>query len=498
MLAYSRSLPRWALLILLVLFVACSSPVPPERPVVVAMPTGPHTFYPDRDLEEHSLWVLLNVFEGLLSREDDLSFVPALAESWENPDETTWIFRIREGVRLHDGRALNAQLVEAAYLQAMENPDSRSLAGEVLEVQAMGSRQIMIRTEGPTSADEFVAPIAFAPVSDSLLPVGTGPYRISRVDPGRAVHLDRFSEYWGEMPEPRRLEYRIVPSSNERVSALLNGDVDLVADISLADGQRLEESGAARFVASSGLRIISLGMRVVPKESKLGDPRIRRAVALAIDRQTLVSGALEGWAEVSDQLLTPVSTGFAENLEPFPYDPQESLRLLEEAGVPKGLELTIDYPEGKYRNIGGVASAVASNLRSVGIHAQTRSRTLDQILWEPDSRSPLWLLGWISVSDALITYDYLLHTPVHHRGQYNLAGYSDSGMDTLLDQAHGLRLEDRKRVSGQVARKLLQDLPILPLYRQDDFYAVSSYIDFNPGVSRSIQGVNITLRKVAN
>ena len=312
--------------LLLLSAVACSSRADRERALVVTIPAGLQSLYPHTQHEEYALSVLANVYDSLVEQEADLRLVPGLAQSWETPDDNTWVFRLREGVTLHDGRVLDAPLVAAALQRAQHDPDSRTAVdGHVVRtIEATDARTLLVKTLRPVASPAFAT--SFLWVDCDGEPCGTGAYRVESWSRGGDVSgSSAFDRHWRGRPAVERLRFHVLPEAAARVARAARGPR---APGDGPAGRRPARACCRRPTCATasrpGLRVIFLGLRVRARDGEsepLADLRVRRALSLAIDRAALVEDALGGEAEVANQLVSPEVFGYAQALEPLAHDP---------------------------------------------------------------------------------------------------------------------------------------------------------------------------------
>lgn len=484
---------------------ACRRPAPAA--VVVAIPSGPSTWIPWMASEEYTGLVLLNVYEPLVDTSADLGLRPHLAESWETPDDLTWVFRLRAGVRLHDGRPLTAREVAASLSAARDDPASRrkpELAA-VESIEARDDRTLVLRTHVPFSpltnrltelAIAVPAAVAGAP------PVGTGPYRIQDWNLQGDIVLSAFDGYWRGAPAVRSLAFRVIPNLETRLLQLRDGAVQVVLDVPAERRAEVQAWPSANVVERQGLRVIMLGMDAARETSPyvdggrnpFRDVRVRRAVALAVDRRRLARETLGGLATPCDQVVASEVFGYHTSLPPLAHDPDQARRLLAEAGWAQGFGVALDFMPGKYRAIDEVAAAVSRDLGQVGIRVRPQPADpglfFDRLARQETS---FHLMGWMSSSgDAGITYEYLLHTPGPRYGVTNGSGFSDPRVDQLLEQAAARTdARDRLPLLRQVAEAAREALPLVPLYRQTDLYGVAEGLALEPRLDRRVRGSDL-------
>ncbi|MCM2255227.1 MAG: ABC transporter substrate-binding protein [Vicinamibacteria bacterium] len=463
---------------------------PAARALRVALPAGLMARDIDHPAhEEFATSILGNVFETLVEIRDDLSVGPGLAESWHCPDERTWIFTLRPGLRLHDGRALDAAMAVAAINRRLSVSWGRTHLEPVAEVRAEGARDVVFRTREPFLSlperlDQFM--IDGGPGPDGA-PVGSGPYRIVEWKPDGHVALQAIPGHRKGGTGPPRVEFLPARDGALRVRLLREHKADLALDVPPDEMVRLANEGFAT-TARPGLRVIFLGMDV-RSPSPFRDPRLRAAVSLAADRAGLVAGPLRGFGEPTVQIAADGQIGHDRSLLAPPRDEATARALLAAAGRGPGLRLELDYVPGKYLEIDAVVVALAGQLNAAGLQVVPRPRPYAELIDLVESRrSPFYVLGWLDDSRSLdSSYATLFHTPSPNFGSVNGGGYSNPRVDELIEQA---QLEEdaphRGEMLREVTRVVVQDWPIAPLYRQSDLYAHDRKLRFRPRLDRSV------------
>jgi peptide/nickel transport system substrate-binding protein len=371
----------------------------------------------------------------------------------------------------------------------------------VQDIEATDARTLVLRTDralGSLPCRLASIPIAVAAEQKDAPLVGSGPYRIRRWPPDGDVVLEAFPSYRGGRPPLRELEFRVVPQVADRVAHLRGGQLDLIFDLPPSDLDGLDGVRGVRTLRTEGLRVLFLGLRCAPRlpsgeNNPLRDVRVRRAIALAVDRASLVRGPLAGTAAVIDQVIAPGVVGHHEALPQTVFDRAGSRRLLAEAGI-SGLALELDYMPAKYRGMDAVVKSLVADLGTVGVQLTPRA-------WEPTAfferierrQSSLYLLGWMSTNgDAELTYEYLLHTPAKGLGVGNGGEYSDPVLDRLLEDASArLGAPERAEALRAVAERVQETLPVVPLYSQKELYALAAKLEFRPRLDRRIRGLDL-------
>lgn len=496
---------RFALVLALVS--SCRGAGKAGNDLVIALPAGPSSLAPNAANEEFTISILGNVYETLVNLDAVLGLEPGLAESWQTPDDFTWIFRLREGARFHDGRLLEARDVVASLERARKDPASamRAYLAPVRSIEAPDARTVVVRSERPFDllparlTNVFIWADPSRPGDPAL---GTGPYRIRSWTPGGTTVLEAFAGYRARPAIPL-VEFRAIPDAERRVRQLREGRVDLALDVPAEAMASLSDSPTLKTAAMNGLRVIFLAMdcahatspHVDVKDNPFRDPRVRRAVALAIDREALVKGPLGGFGGVVDQIASPQEIGgHEESLAERPYDPFEARRLLSGAGHGRGFTVDLDYFS-KYRSVEAVVKALAEQLAKVEIRVVPRTGTTAEVSGRIEARdTAFYLAGWVTdTGESGSSYEVLLHSPGRGFGMYNGGGYSDPDVDRLIEESSRARSgAERTAILTRIAQKVHADVPVIPLYRQADLYAMARDLELRPRLDRRIWAIEMS------
>jgi peptide/nickel transport system substrate-binding protein len=471
------------------------APAPPRTRLVVAHPTRPVIPPPALSMSEVTNSVFRHAYEPLTELSADLRVIPCLAESWYSPDDLTWVFRLRRGVVRHDGRPLDARDL-AAQLTRFFEPSSpaRAVGLPRTTVEVPDPATLVLRTAAPAGwLPNYLAYVLlrFERDQPGLPPAGTGPYVFLGEGQGGGIVLDAFPQHWAGKPAIDRVEFRVVPDSHQAVALLRRGDVHLVLDAPVDLWAGLTRDRALRTAARPGLRVMYLAFNTFATDgggrSPVRDPRLRRAVAEAIDRRAIISGVVKGLAEPIGDFVPPEVFGHAPGLRAAPArDPEAARRHLAEAGTPTR-PLRLAYAA--RQDAPAVAEQIAADLRGIGLEVITRAApTFGPRPGPPGDPEPdLFLMGWSNATgDAALGYYALAHTPNDAEG--SLSGYSNPLVDRLLAEAAEAPSQPvRQRRLRQVAEALAADVALVPLYRVLDRYSFAPGLEFTPRLDRRIR-----------
>ncbi len=323
--------------------------------------------------------VQYNVLETLTKINSDSRTTPLLAESWTaSPDLKTWTFKLRKGVKFHNGEPFNAAAVKFSYeragakdstnkdkavfanIERIDTPDEDTV---VLNLKN-GNPDLLFQLGQATAV--IVEPKSAA--TNNTQPVGTGPFRLENWAKGSAVTLSRWDGFRAAKDvKLRRVTVRFINDPAAQVAALLSGDVDVFPRVAAARSMDQFKANPKFQVVVSGSRAKTI-LAINNKRKPLDDVRVRRAIAAAIDRQAVIDGAAEGYGVPIGSFYVPGAPGYVDTTAINPFDQAKARALLHQAGVALPLELTMKLPPTPYARQGG--EIIAAQLAKVGITAK--------------------------------------------------------------------------------------------------------------------------------
>ncbi|MEZ5659527.1 MAG: ABC transporter substrate-binding protein [Burkholderiaceae bacterium] len=451
------------------------------------------------------------IFDGLINQGATQNLRPGLAESWKPIDDLTWEFKLRRGVKFHDGSDFNADDVVCTFKRAPDVPNSPGSFGLYTKgktVVKVDDYTVHIKTEQPYPLmGNDVSTIAI--VSDTAgcgastddfnkgkAAIGTGPWKFVEYIPGDRIVLDRNDGYWGDKPEFSRVVLKPIKSDPARVAALLAGDVDLINDVPTIDMARLKKEPKVSISEGPSNRVIYLhtdqfredspyikGMDGKPIKNPFLDARVRIAVSKAINRPAIVDRVMEGQAIPAGQVLPKGFFGVSEKLRPVDYDPAGAKKLLADAGYPDGWQMTIHGPNDRYINDAKIVEAVAQMLTRIGIRTQVETLPRSVFFKRASSggknKEPefsMYLAGWGAGSgeassplrSLIATYD-----KSKGMGSANRGRHSNPEIDALVEQALATVDDDKRAVVLAKATEMaIESGAIIPLHYQVNAWAM--------------------------
>lgn len=405
----------------------------------------------------------LNVLQGLTRIDRHGQVNPCLATSWTVRDDGLAItFRLREGVRFHDGSAFDAETVRFS-LRRLLDPDAgnpqRQLYQAIDRVEALGRHRVRLHLNRADSLLPFRLALSAAVIvhPDSVsgnheAPVGTGPYMVSPWN-GGAVRLRHFPDYWGAAPAIRRAAFTFTANRLELENSLSEGRVDLHADASpLRTHVQLALRGDYRILEGSGEGEVILAMN--HSHPALADRRVRRALSHAIDRDALLSIYSGTTPERIGSHFSPRHPAYVDLTGRYPHDPERARALLAQAGHDSGLELTLTLPPPIYAERGGLH--IASDLEAVGIRVTVERLGWGQWLEEVFNRSEYHL--------TLISHVEPFDIGIYARPDYYF-NYDSPAFRQLWERIErSQEIAARNELLGEAQRLLAEDAVNVFLY----------------------------------
>jgi peptide/nickel transport system substrate-binding protein len=450
----------------------------PEQEVTMALSGAPGTLDPHKSFNGFVFTVTNQIYETLLYRSADGSLEPRLATSWEMVDDTTYELRLRENVTFHDGTPFDAQAVKYS-LERLLDPETQAIGSFIITmvegIEVVDDMTVRITTDAPFAplpahlSHPVTAIVSPAVSGDDLAqnPVGTGPFAFDDWIAGNQIDLVAFDEYWGGEPTIERVVFRVIPEVGTQVVELQAGTIDLMSNVPPERFEQLSANPdltAERFL---GWGSVYLGYNV--EHPILGNPDVRRAIALALDRNAMIETLRDGMAQPADTMLPETVFGSEADVEAIPYDPDRARSLLSAAVDETPVALSLNtFETAETRQI---ATAIQSQLSEIGIELEVEVTDFGAFSRATSGTDHgLWLTTWGTVTlDADYTLYALLHSSQHDGD--NRSRYADDQVDEWLQAARRTAdAERRRQLYEQVHEKVHQDLPYLTLY-----YPLSSY-----------------------
>lgn len=478
---------------------ATPAPAGPAGKVVIAIGGDPSTLDPQYADDGNERAVNDNIYEMLLFRDPKtMEIGPGLAESWKQVDPTTWEFKLRQGVKFHNGEPFNAEAVVFSVKRIIDpafKSEQLSFVATLKDAKAVDDYTVQIITDGPDpilparlSWMKIVPPKYTAENAKDFPnnPVGTGPYKFVEWKKGDHITLVANEEYWGGAPKIKDVIIRPIPEEATRLAALKAGEVDLVRGLIPEYVQDVPKSAYIPGLEFPWIRINA-------NKGKLADVRVRQALNYAVDKDALAQSLYLGYAVPADgQILTKGHFGYNPNVKAYPYDPDKAKALLKEAGA-EGLTVELVGESGRWLKDKELIEAVAGQLTEVGINVQVKivewSAWLD-LLFAGAEKAPD--LQFSSHDNVLLDADRTLSALFHSKGSQ--AAYSNPEVDKLVDEGRTeTDVTKREEMYHKVVQIVHDEAACIFLLNLDDVYGLSKRLEWTPRLDGRILVKEMTL-----
>ena len=429
--------------------------------------------------------VLRHLFEPLAAYEGTpFKLTPRLASSWTVKDNRVWEFKLRPGVRHHDGTPVTAEDVKYSldiYRQDA-SPRKANTVG-ITNVEVVDPQTVRITTDGPRpglmanlslllifpkkarekmGADEF-----------GKKPVGNGPYKFVEFVRGQRLVLEANPDYYRGRVQPSRLVLRPIADPATRVAELKTGGVQIIQEPSLAQVKELQNDPNTELKLLKGGRLIIHPFNTT--EPPFDDVRVRLAANYAVDRTAILQRVLENYGQLLHGPFASAWPGYDPNLKPYPYNPAKAKQLLTEAGYPNGIEATFSITSGAFLKDRDIAEVMASQLGEVGIKVRlvpTERATL-QNTWLAGEFKGITSVAWGTAADPDAMLGWTLYNRKGHKPDEKLNGLIDKSRKTVDP-------EQRVAVLKELGHYVHDQAYWLFMYAQDEFYAKRKDVPWEP------------------
>ncbi|WP_318616504.1 ABC transporter substrate-binding protein [Sporosarcina sp. YIM B06819] len=447
---------------------------------------------PSRVTEGESFKVTVNLYETLLNfGEQDTAVNPGLATEWApSEDGLTYTFKLREGVKFHDGTDFNADAVVKNF-ERWANGNAEKFPyynttfggfkgdeGHVIEsITADGANTVVIKLTRPQapflknlamSMFAIASPTAFEQGDDQFErnPVGTGPFKFVEWKPNETITIEKFDDYWQEgLPKLNKIIFRSIPDNTARLNALMSGEIELADGINPSDGQAIEGNADLQLFERPSMNVGYLGLTVTrpPFDKK----EVRQAINYAIDKQSIVDAFFEGRANVAKNPMPPSISGYNDDIKGYEYNPEKAKELLAQAGLADGFEMELwampvprpYMPDGKK-----VAEVIQKNLADIGVKASIVSHEWATYLdLASKGDADAFMLGWTGDNGDADNFLYAL-LDEDNIGSNNYTYFSNDEMHKLLIEAQTEVDEEKRNELYKKAQEIIhEEAPWVPL-----------------------------------
>ncbi|HWO40667.1 MAG TPA: ABC transporter substrate-binding protein [Candidatus Eisenbacteria bacterium] len=436
-------------------------------------------------------------------------FEGRLAERWKVENPTTWIFYLSRDYKFNDGSPVTAEdVVHSIMNRVIKDPQSKqkaSVAGPIVKAEAIDQHTVKLTTDKPAApllsfvCDRLIVTSKAAyekhgrDAADRQHMMGGGPYRLKELIPGQRLVISKRPEHPLAKKNPNapdEVVYRVMRETEQRVTALLNDEIQIAQFIPPHLRHRIEKSPNLRITAVDSVEIMFLAMQPKPPFDK---KEVRQAVCHAINRDQIIKTLLEGFASRLDGPIGPGQYGYDPNLKPrMNYDPEQAKKLLAQAGYPNGVDVELQTPVGRYTLDKQVTEAMIPMLNAVGF----RARLL----------TPEWPTLWANVQKGMVPFYYMGRGSVQdpsaalhqyfRTGETPRIGYSNPKLDELLDKEQAeFDPKKRRQYLSQAMSLLTEEAPACFLWRHKLLWGLHKRVEYQPLPDGRIFAVDMQVKK---
>jgi peptide/nickel transport system substrate-binding protein len=489
--------------------VPLTTPAAGERAVAIGLQAAITSIDPHFHNLSPNNSMLVHIFEPLIQRDANQKLVPGLATSWKAVDDLTWEFKLRKGVKFHDGSPFTAEDVVFTLNRVPNVPNSPSsfatFTKPIVGVKVVDPHTIVFRTATP----HVLLPSDIASVlivsklngekattpdyNSGKAAIGTGPYKLVEYVQNQHVILKANYGYWGGEEPWDKVTFKILTNSAARVAALLSRDVQMIETVPTSDIAKFAQDANFALADKVSNRVIYVHLNqrndktapfVTAKDGKpldknpFKDARVRKALSMAVNRDAIADRVMEKKAVPAAQLLPDFFFGTSKKLKPVKYDPEGARKLLAEAGYPNGFTLTIHGPNNRYINDDKVAQAIAQFYSRAGLEAKVETMP-SAVYFSRATKGEFgyMLLGWgtesgeqgSSLRSLLATYDASKGMGVTNRGRYSNPAFDKQVTDALVT------MDDKKREAmiQAAAETAMNDTALIPIHYEVSTWATA-------------------------
>ncbi len=460
--------------------------------VTLAISSEPSTLDPQKTFDGGERRVNDNVYDTLLQRNLKGELAPSLATALpERINDTTWRFKLRQGVKFHNGEAFNADAVVHSVTRIFDPEYKSTATGDLTGIK--GAQKVddftvdVMTTRLDTLLPARMYWLKIVPVNASKQadfaqkPVGTGPYRFVEWQRGSHVLLEKNPDYWGEKPQVDRARYRFVAEAGTALSGLIAGEFDFMENLP-PDFVKRAPKVARRKGLEHSFSIIS----TISGPTK--DVRVRQALNYAVDKDALAESLFEGFAAPArGQMIGDQSFGYNKSLQAWPYDPAKAKALLKEAGA-EGVTVEFVVPSSRWPKTREMGEAIAGYWQAVGIKPDLKIVEFSQYLQRLRDPAVRPNVIYASHNNALLEAERTVQN--FYRSKSKGAASSsveDPVMDEIIAKAENEPDNARRQaLYDQIMKRGYDEAMFLYLLNTEDIFGLSKRVTWEPRLDNKV------------
>ncbi len=465
--------------------------------------------------DTNTMNVNMNIFNSLVEFDNIFRTKPKLATSWNNPNNVTWRFYLRENVKFHNGYPFTSEDVKYTidFIKGNETHVLRDLLITVKEVKIINEYTVDIISNEPCPillnklVDIPIVSKKYQEETTKKWPIGTGAYKLVEYVEDDYIKLDSFDDYWDQPLEVKEVTFKIIKDQEEMKNASISDEIDIASNILPMYYNEVLNSSNITVGRCTQPTVMYLGFDFRENNSAgfkdeknpLSDVRVRKAIYQSINVSYIIDNALSGseFAEPASQFVSPLIFGYNPDIMRLPYDPENAKQLMEEAGYENGFELKLDCIKGYYTQE-KICEIVQTQLSDI-IDVKINFLPIEEHYMTMVSRnSSFYFSGWLTgTGDGGEVFDYILRTVDQEKGigTYNIGYYSNPEVDRIGEEISCVLDPDKRRNLMQDGFKIaMNDVAWIPLYIPKCVVAIADYVAWAPRSDHYIRVEEISFK----
>jgi peptide/nickel transport system substrate-binding protein len=424
------------------------------------------------------------IYEGLVGRDKNAKIKPLLAKEWEQLDDTTWEFKLREDVTFHDGTPFNAEAVKKTFdrLTDPKVASPRAVVFKMLkEVKIIDDHTVQLLLSEPFSPllsilasheGGIISPKTIDKYGKDIIqePVGTGPFVFESWETGKEIVFHKNEAYWGDQPKVREVVFKVVPEETTRISMLETGEAHIAEPLSVNMMASVKTSSNVDVYRSEGFGTEYVGFNV--QKEPFNDVRVRKAISHAIEMDSIMKGVFNNIGKKANSLLGSKVFGYHPEMKAYEYNVNEAKKLLAEAGYPDGFETTLLTMDSKERI--GLAEVMQSQLKGIGIDLDIQIQEYGTFVEQATSgNSEMFIISWRNATGDADYNQYNLFHSSSHGPAGNTFFYSNDEVDQLIEEARSEKDQEKRiELYGKSQEIEMKDAVYIPVRVIENMAAV--------------------------
>ncbi|SIT88962.1 glutathione ABC transporter substrate-binding protein [Edaphobacillus lindanitolerans] len=458
-----------------------------------------------------------NIYDTLVKLNADTEIEPSLAKEWNQIDDTTWEFKLVEGVKFHDGEDFNAEAVKKSLDRVRDEAvgSPRFYLFEMINsVDVIDDYTVQIKTDypfapllshlahdggsmiSPKAIDEDYAAMKEGKDPGSVIsahPVGTGYFKFESWNPGSEIKLVKNEDYWNGPAKVDSVTFKVVPESATRAADLETGNAHIIDPVQPNEVDQINDSGSAKVNQELSRSLSYLGFNT--QKAPFDDVRVRQAISMMVDNEEIVEGIYDGFGVPAKGPLSPGSFGYDENIKGLGYNPEEAKKLLEEAGYGDGFKAEIWTNDNPQRI--DIAVLLQQKLKELNIDIKVEQMEFGAYLDETSAgKHDMFILGWSNSTGDADNGLYSLFHSSQQGAPGNRTFFDNPEVDKLLDEGRQETDQDARLAVYDKAQKLLiEEAPMVFIHHQEYLTGVADNVKgftIDPSGIYQLKDVTIT------